>query len=61
MSRAMKRLGIPDPEEFQAIAAYLEEMSWIAEAYSTLQYNYPALLLCLYAHASGVGLRGLFV
>jgi hypothetical protein len=32
MNQVMKRAGLSDPEEFEAIAAYLEEISLIAEA-----------------------------
>jgi len=32
MAQVMQRANISDPEEFRAIAAYLEERGWIAEA-----------------------------
>jgi hypothetical protein len=32
MAQVMRRANISDPEEFRAIAEYLEERGWIAEA-----------------------------
>jgi hypothetical protein len=32
MAQVMRRANISDPEEFRAIAEYLEQRGWIAEA-----------------------------